>query len=156
MTSSGAGTCGVGGGTKSLSLLLLRLTLAVVIFPHGAQKVLGWFGGPGWSGTMGWFTGTVGLPTALAALVMLIEFLAPLALGLGLLTRLAALGLIAVMIGAVVKVHFAVGFFMNWYGSQKGEGFEYHLLVIGMALALVVGGAGRLSVDRWIFCRERK
>jgi putative oxidoreductase len=130
--------------------LLLRLTLAVVIFPHGAQKVLGWFGGGGWSGTMEYFTGTVGLPMPLAALVMLIEFLGPIALLFGFLVRPAALGLIAVMVGAIVKVHLPNGFFMNWFGKQAGEGFEYHLLVIGMALALLVSGAGCCSIDRKI------
>jgi len=120
------------------------------MFPHGAQKVLGWFGGYGWSGTMGFLTGQVGLPAALAALVIAIEFLAPVALVLGLGTRLAALGIAAVMGGAVVTVHAANGFFMNWSGTQAGEGFEYHLLALGLAAVLVVQGAGRLSLDRWL------
>jgi len=122
--------------------------LAVVIFPHGAQKVLGWFGGYGWDGTMGYLTGTIGLPTALAALVILIEFLGPVALLLGLCTRFAALGVLAVMVGAVQTVHRANGFFMNWTGKQGGEGYEYHLLAIGIALALILLGGGALSVDR--------
>ena len=122
--------------------------LAVVIFPHGAQKVLGWFGGYGWDGTMGYLTGTIGLPTALAALVILIEFLGPIALLLGFCTRFAALGIVAVMVGAVQTVHRANGFFMNWTGKQGGEGYEYHLLAIGIALALILLGGGALSVDR--------
>jgi putative oxidoreductase len=130
--------------------LLLRLTLAIVMFPHGAQKVLGWFGGYGWTGTMGYLTGTIGLPTAVAALVILIEFLGPVALLLGFCTRFAAVGIIAVMAGAIATVHHANGFFMNWTGKQPGEGFEYHILAIGIAAALLCGGAGKLSLDRRI------
>jgi len=147
-----------GGGVKGLLLgtgdhwsgLLLRLTLAIVFFPHGAQKLLGWYDGYGWTGTMGYFTGTIGLPTAVAALVILIEFFAPFALLVGFLTRFAALGIAAVMVGAIETVHRPNGFFMNWSGKQAGEGFEYHLLVLGMALALMVAGAGRFSLDRRI------
>jgi len=120
--------------------LILRLTLALVFFPHGAQKVLGWFGGYGFTGTMGFFTGKMGLPYAIALLPVLTEFLAPFALVAGFFTRIAALATGVNMFVAIVLV-------MNWYGNQKGEGFEYHLLVIGIALALVVQGAGRLSAD---------
>jgi putative oxidoreductase len=135
----------------SWSGLILRLTLALVIFPHGAQKVLGWYGGYGWSGTMTYLTGAAGLPTAIAALVMLIEFFAPLALVLGLFTRGAVVGLIAVMLGAIMKVHLSNGFFMNWSNAPaRGEGYEYHLLVIGMAVALFVSGAGSCSLDHRI------
>jgi putative oxidoreductase len=139
------------GTQPSCTGVILRLTLAGVIFPHGAQKVLGVFGGYGWSPTMTYFTGVIGLPAALAALVMLIEFLAPFALLLGLLTRPAALGLIAVMVGAIRTVHLSNGFFMNWSNDPAlKEGFEYHLLVIGMAAALLVSGAGCFSIDRRI------
>lgn len=127
--------------------LILRLTLALVFFPHGAQKVLGWFGGYGFTGTMGFFTAKMGLPYAIALLPVLTEFLAPFALAAGLFTRIAALATAVDMFVAVVLVHAANGFFMNWYGTQKGEGIEYHLLAIGLALALVVQGAGRFSVD---------
>ena len=127
--------------------LILRLTLAVVFFPHGAQKVFGWFGGYGFTGTMGFFTGKMGLPYVIALLPVLTEFLAPFALVAGLATRIAALATGVNMLVAVLMVHLANGFFMNWYGNQKGEGFEYHLLVIGIAIALVVQGGGRLSVD---------
>ena len=130
---------------------ILRLTLAAAMFPHGAQKLLGWFGGYGWSGTMGFFTDKVGLPAPLAGFIILLEFFGPLLLVAGFATRLVGLGFIALMIGAVVKGgHYANGFFMNWYGNQPGEGIEYHLLVVGIALALVVRGAGSLSVDRFI------
>jgi putative oxidoreductase len=133
--------------TGDATPLILRLTLALVFFPHGAQKVLGWFGGYGFEGTMGFFTGTMHIPYAVALLPILTEFLAPFALVTGLLTRLAALALAVDMIVAVLTVHLANGFFMNWFGTQKGEGFEYHLLVIGLALALIVQGAGKRSLD---------
>jgi putative oxidoreductase len=119
----------------------------VVIFPHGAQKLLGWFGGYGFSGTMGYFTDQVGLPWIIAFLVVIIEFFGSLALIVGAATRLAALGIGAVMAGAVLTVHGKVGFFMNWSGNQSGEGFEFHLLAIGIALALILVGGGRASVD---------
>jgi putative oxidoreductase len=130
--------------------LIMRLTLAVVFFPHGAQKVLGWFGGYGFEGTMGFFTSKMGLPYAVALLPVLTEFLAPFALAAGLFTRIAALAVGVDMFVAVVMVHGQNGFFMNWFGNQKGEGYEYHLLVIGLALALVVQGAGRVSADHAI------
>jgi len=131
----------------ALSGPILRLGLALVLFPHGAQKLLGWFGGYGWSGTMGFLTGKIGVPTPIAALVILIESLGPVFLLLGLLTRPAALGVIAVMLGAIATVHAPNGFFMNWTGAQAGEGFEYHLLVIAMALALLISGGGSFSAD---------
>jgi putative oxidoreductase len=126
---------------------ILRWTLAAVFFPHGAQKALGWFGGHGWDGTMGFLTGSIGLPAPIAALVILIELLAPLALVLGLFTRGAALGIAAIMAGAIATVHAQHGFFMNWSGAQAGEGFEFHLLAIAIALALVVRGGGSQSLD---------
>ncbi len=126
--------------------LILRLTLAVVIFPHGAQKVLGWFGGHGFKGTMKDFTDS-GIPTVLALLAIAAEFFGPLGLAVGLLTRVAAFGIACVMLVAIVTVHRPHGFFMNWYGNQKGEGFEYHLLVLGIAIALIIVGAGWGSLD---------
>ena len=128
--------------------MILRLTLALVIFPHGAQKLLGWFGGFGYAGTMDYLAGTVGLPALIAFLVIVIEFFGPLALVAGFLTRLAALGVGAIMVGAIATQHFANGFFMNWTGAQAGEGFEYHLLVLGIVLVLTIFGGGKLSVDR--------
>ncbi len=134
--------------SDSAAPLALRASLALVMFPHGAQKALGWFGGYGFSGTMGFLTEKVGLPTPLAAFVIGIEFLGPLFLLAGLATRAVALGFIAIMVGAIFTTHLPNGFFMNWFGNQAGEGYEYHLLVIGMALALILGGAGRASIDR--------
>lgn len=129
----------------SVIQLLLRLTLAVVIFPHGAQKALGWFGGYGFKGTLGYFSQR--FPTPLGFLAIVAEFLGPIGLAIGLLTRVAAFGIACVMVVAVLTTHTPHGFFMNWYGSQKGEGFEFHLLVLGIALALMLGGAGLWSVD---------
>src|SRR5471032_2559572 len=131
------------------SPIFLRIFLALVIFPHGAQKVLGWFGGYGFDGTMAFFTGKMGLPYAIALLPVLTEFLAPVALFFGFFTRIAALAL-GVNFLVVMTVLWPNGFFMNWFGTQKGEGIEYVLLIFGMALALIVGGAGRFSADRMI------
>lgn len=129
-------------------MLIVRLVLGVVMFPHGAQKLLGWFGGNGYAGTMQFFTGQLGLPAAVAFLVILAESFGALSLILGFLGRAGAFGILCVMLGAIFMVHLQNGFFMNWYGSQKGEGFEYHLLAIGMALAVMIKGSGAFSVDR--------
>lgn len=128
------------------ALTVLRLVLAVVFFAHGAQKVLGWFGGYGFSATLQAFTG-MGLPKAVVVLVMAAEFGGALLLALGLFTRLGALGIIGIMIGAIATVHHKFGFFMNWAGNQPGEGFEYHLLAIAIAVALLIRGGGAFSVD---------
>lgn len=132
---------------SSATPAVLRLTLTAVMFPHGAQKMLGWFGGYGFTGTMGFFTGTMGIPWLLAFGTVIIEFCAPILLLLGAGTRLAALGLGVVMTTAMLMVHAQNGFFMNWFGTQNGEGIEYFLLVIGMTLALIISGGGRWSVD---------
>ncbi len=127
--------------------LVMRLTLALVFFPHGAQKVLGWWGGYGASATIQGFA-KMGLPPVLTVLIMAAELGGSLLLIFGLLTRLAALGIGCVMAGALILVHGKVGFFMNWAGTQKGEGFEYHILALGLAIALLIKGGGALSVDR--------
>ncbi len=129
------------------ALLLLRATFAAVMWPHGAQHALGWFGGYGFSGTHGWMTGTVGVPGPLATLAIVTELVAPLFLLVGLGGRLAAAGL-GVVLAVAATTHAANGFFMNWTGSRAGEGFEYHLLGVGIALALVIRGSGALSADR--------
>ena len=126
--------------------LILRITLSVVMFPHGAQKVLGWFGGHGFKATMKSFTNS-GIPALLALLAIAAEFFGPLGLAFGFLTRIAAFGIACVMLVAIVAVHWSHGFFMNWYGNQKAEGFEYHLLVLGIAIALIIVGAGDWSLD---------
>ncbi len=129
-------------------LLVLRVVLASVMWPHGAQKALGWFGGYGFAGTQGYFTETLGMPWGLGAIVIAIEFLGPLFLILGAGTRVASLGFAAVMVGAVtVGGHGQHGFFMNWFGSQGGEGVEYHLVFSAAALVLVWAGGGAASID---------
>ena len=132
---------------KDIVPIFLRLTLGAVMFPHGAQKVLGWFGGGGFKVTLEGMTG-MGLPAAIVVMVMTAEFLGSLGLIFGFLTRLSALGVISVMMGAIFTVHQQYGFFMNWVGKQAGEGFEYHLLAIGIAVALLVRGGGAFSIDR--------
>jgi len=130
-----------------VSALVMRLTLGVVFFPHGAQKALGWFGGPGASATIQGFA-KMGMPPALTVLILAAELGGSVLLILGFLTRLGALGIGCVMAGAISLVHSKVGFFMNWAGTQKGEGFEYHVLAVGLAIALLIKGGGALSVDR--------
>jgi putative oxidoreductase len=130
--------------------LVLRLTLGIVMFPHGAQKLLGWFGGGGFYATMNHFTANMGIPWILAFLVIVAEFFGAIALVAGFLTRLSAFGIGCVMIGAIVLVHWQFGFFMNWRGQQGGEGFEFHLLAIGITLALMIKGGGAASVDRYL------
>jgi len=134
--------------SEDVSFTILRIFLGMVFFAHGAQKMLGWFGGYGFHGTMGFFTHGVGLPAPVAFLVICAEFLGGLGLLVGLLTRIAALGIAGDMIGAIFLVHLKNGFFMNWYGTQKGEGFEFHLLAIAIAAALLLRGAGAFSLDR--------
>lgn len=131
----------------STSALVLRLALGLMILPHGSQKLLGLFGGYGYSGTMQFFTETMGIPYIFAALAIFTEFFGGLALIIGAFTRLAALGVGSVMVVAALTSHVQYGFFMNWFGNQKGEGFEFHLLAVAIALALVIEGGGRASVD---------
>ena len=135
---------------ESWTGLILRLTLGLVMFPHGAQKLLGWYGGFGFDGTMGFFTQTMGIPWLIAFLVIIGESFGSVALLAGFLTRFTAAGLSVIMVGAIVTTHLPYGFFMNWFGKQQGEGYEYHLLVIGIGLALLVTGGGRWSADRII------
>ena len=133
---------------ESWSGLITRVALGLVIFPHGAQKMLGWYGGNGFSGTMGFFTEQMGIPAVIAFLVIIGEFFGSLGLLIGFLTRFTAASLGLIMVGAMAMVHQQHGFFMNWFGQQAGEGYEYHILVIGMCLALLVAGGGKWSVDR--------
>jgi putative oxidoreductase len=124
-----------------------RVILGCVMFPHGAQKLFGWFGGFGFTNTMTYFTETAGLPWIIAFLIIMVESLGSLGLILGFFTRLSALGLICIMVGAIITVHIPNGLFMNWFGKQAGEGFEYHLLVIGISIPLLISGGGKYSVD---------
>jgi putative oxidoreductase len=127
--------------------LIARLMLGIVMFPHGAQKMLGWFGGHGFTGTMNFFTGTMHIPATFAFAAILAEFAGSLGLTVGLFSRVAAFGIASVMTVAILTTHAANGFFMNWSGNQKGEGFEYHLLALGLALIVLISGGGKASLD---------
>ena len=136
------------GCYPSWSLLIVRLTLGAVFFAHGAQKVFGWFGGNGLKGTIGYFQQALRVPPALTVLAAFTECCGGLALVVGLLARPAALGLIGVMLVAIAKVHWEHGFFINWsLAAGKRHGMEMNLALIGMALAVLVGGAGAFSMD---------
>ena len=130
------------------AITVLRLVLGIVFFAHGAQKMLGWFGGYGFTGTMGFFTGVMHIPAVFAFLAIAAEFFGGLGLIFGLLTRVAAFGISCNMIVAVSMVHHQFGFFMNWTGAQKGEGYEYHLVLLAALVVLMIRGAGAASVDR--------
>jgi putative oxidoreductase len=131
-------------------LTILRLVLGVVFLAHGSQKMLGWFGGYGFKGTMGYFTQTAHIPTVFAFLAIAAEFFGGFGLLVGLLTRIAAFGITVNMLVAIFMVHLPNGLFMNWTGQQKGEGFEYHLLVLAITAALMIRGGGAFSADRAI------
>jgi len=136
-------------GTADDSVIaILRLVLGAVFFAHGAQKALGWFGGYGFSGSMGFFTQAMHIPAPLAFLAICAEFLGGIGLIVGLLGRVAAFGIACNMLVAVVMVHWHFGFFANWFGNQKGEGVEYHLLALAIALAIMIKGSGAFSIDR--------
>lgn len=130
-----------------LSPLILRIIFAIVLWPHGAQKLLGWFGGYGFTPTMHHLTTEAGLPSLIAFLVIFLEFFGSLFILLGLFTRPVAIAQIILFIGMIVTAHVQFGFFMNWFGAQKGEGFEYHLLAMGLLVSLIITGAGKASLD---------
>jgi putative oxidoreductase len=130
------------------AITVLRLVLGIVFFAHGAQKLLGWFGGYGFAGTMGFFTGMMHIPAPLAFLAIAAEFFGGLGLIVGLFSRVAAFGIFCNMLVAVAMVHHQFGLFMNWAGTQKGEGFEFHLLALAITAFLMIRGAGAASLDR--------
>jgi putative oxidoreductase len=132
---------------NSPAQFFVRVALGVVIFPHGAQKVVGWFGGPGFAKTLQAFAG-MGFPAWSVVALMVVESLGSLLLITGFLTRLWAFGIGTSIAICMFMNHVQNGFFMNWFGQQKGEGYEYHILVIGICLALLIKGGGMLSVDR--------
>lgn len=136
---------------------LARLAVAAVMFPHGAQHALGWFGGYGFGGTLGWMTGTLGFPATLASLAIVTELTAPVALLFGLGSRFAALGIVGIMLGAATT-HLPNGFFMNWFGAMPAgtEGFEYHLVMLALSAVVVLDGGGALSLDRVITHRAQQ
>jgi len=145
--------------SSDLGALAGRVMLGAIMLPHGFQHALGSFGGYGFSGTLGWMTKTLGFPAPLAAVAIATELIAPFALIFGLGGRLASLGIIGIMAGAI-STHAPNGFFMNWFGSLPAgtEGFEYHLLAIGLGAVVVANGSGALSIDRLLTTRwtERK
>ncbi len=130
---------------------IVRIVLGLIFFAHGAQKMLGWYGGTGFSRSMQMFKGQLHLSAPLALLVISGEFFGGIGLVVGLFSRLAAFGIALTMVGAVATVHFRYGLFLNWFGDKEGHGFEYHLLAIGLALVVIVKGAGAFSVDRLIY-----
>jgi putative oxidoreductase len=132
------------------SLLVARVILGIVIAGHGAQKLFGWFGGFGFEGTMGFFTGVIGLPYIFALLIILAESVGMVALIFGLASRVLSISLILIMLGAIITTHAQFGFFMNWFGGQGGEGFEFHLVVIALAFGIALNGGGAFSVDRYL------
>src|SRR6266436_6697871 len=131
----------------SFAPLIARLTLGLVMFPHGAQKALGWFGGYGFGATMNFFTGQLHIPALFAFLAIAAEFAGAIGLITGFLSRVSAFGIAVTMLVATLMVHVSNGFFMNWAGNQKGEGFEYHLLALGLALIVILAGGGKWSAD---------
>ena len=140
---------------SSNTLLFQRVVLAGVVLPHGLQKVFGWFGGFGLEGTLGWFESALSVPAPVALLVVAADFLAPIALAFGLFSRLSALGVTLTMLGAIALVHAPNGFFMNWSGTNPGEGYEFHLLALALSVPLLVRGGGARSLDTWLARRLR-
>jgi putative oxidoreductase len=137
-------------------LTLCRLVLGGVMFAHSTQKLLGWFDGPGFMGTIEGFRDQLGLPMIIGVLVIFAEFIGSVGLILGFLGRAAAACIVSVMVGAILLVHMDYGFFMNWLGKNAGEGFEYHLLAIGLAVPILARGSGAASVDQWLLRQLRK
>lgn len=133
---------------NDFTLTVLRLVLGVIFLAHGGQKVFGLFGGQTFGATMNMFTEGMHIPAPLAFLAIMAEFAGGIGLIVGFLGRIAAFGIICNMLVAIFMVHSKFGFFMNWFGNQQGEGYEYHLLAIALAFAIMVKGSGALSIDR--------
>jgi putative oxidoreductase len=142
------------GTSNSYMQTLLRLVLGVVFFAHGTQKMLGWFGGAGFRGTMHFMTAQMGIPAVFAFLAIAAEFFGGLGLLFGFLGRIAAFGVACNMVVAIAMVNAQFGLFANWSGRQKGEGIEFHLLAIAMAMAIMVHGSGALSIDRLLTSKK--
>ena len=131
--------------------LITRLSIGLILFPHGAQQMLGIFGGYGFTGTMVFLTNTLHLPWLIAFLVIFIQFFGSIALVTGFASRLWSIAIVVIFVGTIFTAHIGNGFFMNWYGTQKGEGFEYALLVIGLSIATLINGSGKYSIDNIVF-----
>jgi putative oxidoreductase len=143
--------------TNSFAFTILRVVLGVAIFPHGAQKMLGWFGGAGFSAALAHFSHAYGIPAPLMILAIAAEFFGSIGLVLGLLGRVAALGIVSTMLVAMWETYHAFGYFtMNWFGNQKGEGVEYHLLAIAAGLAVLIHGSGAFSIDRLLTAEPKQ
>ena len=138
------------------SLLVTRIFLGTVVAAHGAQKLFGWFGGYGFEGTIGFFTQSIGLPYFLGLIIILLESIGMLALITGIFTRTFSASLIAIMLGAIFTTHARNGFFMNWSGTQAGEGYEFHLLVLALSTVLLINGGGAYALDRVFFTKNKK
>lgn len=139
--------------SNNLSSTVIRLTLSLVLWPHGAQKLLGIFGGFGFTNSMKYFTDTVNLPWIIGLIVILIEFAGTIALALGFATRIVAALIIPLFLGIIITHHLQAGFFMDWFGANpKGfEGIEFDLLMIGLAISLIISGGGKFSIDRLFY-----
>ncbi len=131
--------------------LVLRLTLGIIMFPHGAQKMFGWFNGPGFSKEMTHLVEHMHLPWGISFLVILIEFFGSISLIIGFASRIWAVLFTILFLGIIFTAHLEYGFFMNWFGTQKGEGYEYHLLVIGISIAILLNGSGKYSVEQLVY-----
>jgi len=136
--------------SNNLAATITRTALGVVLFAHGAQKLLGWYGGYGFDGTMGYFTQSVGLPWIVGFVVIMTEFFGALSIIAGFATRLWSIAILFLTIGIIQTTHLQYGFFMNWFGTQKGEGIEYFLLMLGLAASLTFSGSGKFSIDSLI------
>lgn len=140
---------------QSTAALLVRIVLGLVIFSHGAQSMVGWFGGTGFTNTMYYLTSIMQLPYIVALSVILLQFFGAILIILGVLVRPVALAVSGMFLGMILTVHFDHGFFMNWFGNKSGEGYEYHILVLALCATLVIEGAGRLSVDHLLYKQNR-
>lgn len=140
--------------TLPVSPLILRIAFGLIMFPHGAQLLMGLFGGYGYRSSMDFFIG-MGIPGILSFLVIFLEFFGSLAILAGFFTRWFSLASLILVIGMILTVHVRFGLFMNWYGTQKGEGYEFHLLLIGLLLSLIVTGGGKFSLDGFIFTQKK-
>ena len=141
--------------TNDWTGLVIRLSVGLVLFPHGAQQMLGIFGGYGFTGTMAFLTDTMHLPWLIAFLVIAIEFFGSVSLITGFASRLWSIAVVVLFIGTILTAHIGNGFFMNWLGNQKGEGLEYFIILLGLALALIISGGGRWSVDAALIKKEQ-
>ena len=140
---------------QNSSALIIRLVLGIVLFAHGAKSLLGWFGGAGFESTMYYLTNIMQLPVVIGLSVILLQFFGAILLLLGVLVRPLALAVAGMFAGMILTVHFDHGFFMNWFGNKSGEGYEYHILVLALCAALLIQGAGRISVDYLINQKTR-